>query len=208
MKKKAVVVVGATASGKTALGVHIAKKFGGEVISADSMQIYKTLSISTAKPSSEEMCGIKHHLIDFLPLSEKYSVSNYCRDARQVFDVLSQKSILPVIVGGTGLYIDSFISNTQFIEDAFSDKIKSELQNELQEKGIEALYKELCAVDPVAAEKIHPNNKVRVLRALEVYRTTGKTITWQAEPRIMLSLILSRSLSALIIVTEKNYMNA
>ena len=181
LKKKAVVVVGATASGKTALGVHIAKNFGGEVISADSMQIYKTLSISTAKPTLDEMCGVTHHLIDFLPLSEKYSVSNYCRDARQVFDELSQKSILPVIVGGTGLYIDSFISNTQFIEDAFSDKVRSDLQNELQEKGINELYKELCSVDPVAAEKIHPNNKVRVLRALEVYRATGKTITWQAE---------------------------
>ena len=93
MKKKAVVVVGATASGKTALGVHIAKNFGGEVISADSMQIYKTLSISTAKPTLDEMCGVTHHLIDFLPLSEKYSVSNYCRDARQVFDELSQNTI-------------------------------------------------------------------------------------------------------------------
>ncbi len=179
LKKKAVVVVGATASGKTALGIHIAKKFGGEVISADSMQIYKNLSVSTAKPTIEEMCGVKHHLIDFLDVNEKYSVSSYCKDARLVFDELTEKNILPVIVGGTGLYIDSFLSNTHFFESASSDKVKTQLKEELSEKGVQAMYEELLKIDPVACEKIHPNNTVRVLRALEVYRTTGKTITEQ-----------------------------
>ena len=180
MKKKAVVVVGATASGKTSLGVHIAKNFGGEVISADSMQIYKDLSISTAKPTQEEMCGVKHHLIDFLDITEKYSVSSYCKDAKEVFDKLSKKGILPIIVGGTGLYIDSFLTNTQFIESAVSDKVREELKKELETRGIDELYRELRQIDGVAAERIHPNNTVRVLRALEIYRTTGKTITEQA----------------------------
>ena len=112
MKKKAIVVVGATASGKTALGVHIAKRFNGEVISADSMQIYKGMDIATAKPTTEEMDGIKHHLIDFIDVQSQYSVSNYCDDAKDVFDKIIENDKLPVIVGGTGLYIDSFLSNT------------------------------------------------------------------------------------------------
>ena len=179
MKKKAIVVVGATASGKTSLGVHIAKSFGGQVISSDSMQIYKNLSVSTAKPTEEEMDGVKHHLIDFVDVNEQYSVSAYCKDARKVFDKLTDDGVLPVFVGGTGLYIDSFLSNTQFFETASDETIRIHLQNELQEKGIEVLYKELLKIDPDACEKIHPNNTVRVLRALEVYRLTGKTISQQ-----------------------------
>ncbi len=181
MKKKAVVVVGATASGKTALGVHIAKKFGGEVISADSMQIYKGVSISTAKPTPEETLGIPHHLIDFLDVTERFSVSNFCSITREIFDDITSREKLPVIVGGTGLYIDSFLSNTQFFDDAVSDNVKNDLKKELQEFGIEPLYNELKAVDPKSASTIHPNNTVRVLRALEVYRTTGKTISEQVE---------------------------
>jgi len=179
VKQKAVVVVGATASGKTALGVHIAKKFNGEVISADSMQIYKGMDIATAKPDAAEMDGVKHHLIDFLDITESYSVSSYCNDARKAFDSIIEKCKLPVIVGGTGLYIDSFLTNTKFIDNAFSVAVKEQLQNELKEKGIQTLYKELCEIDPSAASNIHPNNAVRVLRALEVYRTTGKTLTQQ-----------------------------
>ncbi len=179
MKQKAVVVVGATASGKTALGVHIAKKFNGEVISADSMQIYKGMDIATAKPDAEEMDGIKHHLIDFLDITDSYSVSAYCEDARKAFDCIVANGKLPVIVGGTGLYIDSFLTNTRFLDNAFSSAVKEQLQNELKEKGIQALYNDLCEIDPSAASKIHPNNTVRVLRALEVYRTTGMTLTQQ-----------------------------
>lgn len=181
MKKKAIVVVGATASGKTALGVHIAKKFNGEVISADSMQIYKGMNIATAKPDVNEMNGIKHHLIDFLDITENYSVSNYCEDARKAFNIIADSGKLPVIVGGTGLYIDSFLSNTQFLDNASSSVVKAQLQKEYEEYGIDKLYKELCEIDPAAASNIHPNNTVRVLRALEIYRSTGKTLTQQNE---------------------------
>ena len=179
MKKKAIVIVGATASGKTGLGVYVARKFNGEVISADSMQIYKGMSIATAKPTIEEMQGVPHHLIDFLPVTEKYSVSAYCNDAKTVFDDVISRGKLPVIVGGTGLYIDSFLSNTQFLDNAGSDTVRETLKKEFEIKGIEKLYEELCEVDPEAARNIHPNNTVRVLRALEVYRATGKTLTEQ-----------------------------
>ncbi len=179
MKKKAIVVVGATASGKTALGVHIAKKFDGEVISADSMQIYKGMDIATAKPTTEEMDGVKHHLIDFVDVKSQYSVSNYCDDAKIVFDSVIKNNKLPVIVGGTGLYIDSFLSNTKFLESASSDKIRQELLIEAEKNGIESLYEQLKVIDPDAAINIHPNNIVRVVRALEIYKTTGKTLTEQ-----------------------------
>lgn len=179
MKKKAIVVVGATASGKTALGVHIAKKFNGEVISADSMQIYKGMDIATAKPTIEEMDGIKHHLIDFVDINQQYSVSAYCNDARRVFDEITEKNKIPVIVGGTGLYIDSFLSNTKFLESASSDSVRKELLAEAEKNGIELLYEQLKSIDPDAAENIHPNNTVRVIRALEIYKTTGQTLTEQ-----------------------------
>lgn len=179
MKKKAIVVVGATASGKTALGVHIAKKFNGEVISADSMQIYKGMDIATAKPTAEEMDGIKHHLIDFVDVHEQYSVSAYCDDAKKVFDKIIKKGKIPVIVGGTGLYIDSFLSNTKFLESGSSESIRKELLAEADKNGIECLYEQLKKIDPDAAANIHPNNIVRVVRALEIYKTTGKTLTEQ-----------------------------
>ena len=179
MKKKAIVVVGATASGKTALGVHIAKRFNGEVISADSMQIYKGMDIATAKPTIEEMDGIKHHLIDFIDVQSQYSVSNYCEDAKEVFDKIIENYKLPVIVGGTGLYIDSFLSNTKFLEAASSDNIRKELLLEAEKNGVESLYEQLKVIDPDAVKNIHPNNTVRVIRALEIYRTTGKTLTEQ-----------------------------
>lgn len=178
---KAVVVVGPTASGKTALAVHIAEKFDGEVISADSMQIYRGMDISTAKPTTDEMRGVPHHLIDFLDITEKYSVSDFCKDARKAFDDIISRGKLPVMAGGTGLYIDSFVSNTQFLENGASDDVRERLRAELDERGIADLYAELQRIDPEAAEQIHPNNIKRVLRALEVYRSTGLTITKQAE---------------------------
>ena len=179
MKKKAIVVVGATASGKTALGVYIAKHFNGEVISADSMQIYRGMDIATAKPTIEEMDGIRHHLIDFIDVKSQYSVSDYCNDAKKTFDAIIENGKLPVIVGGTGLYIDSFLSNTKFLEAASSDDIRKKLLIEAEKNGIESLYEQLKVIDPEAAENIHPNNTVRVIRALEIYKTTGKTLTEQ-----------------------------
>ncbi len=179
MSKKAIVVVGPTASGKTTLGVYISKKFNGEVISCDSMQIYKGMSISTAKPTEDEMQGIKHHLIDFLPVTQSYSVSDYCTDAQKAFDLITAENKIPVFVGGTGLYIDSFLTNTKFLEDASSEEIRNKLQAELKGNGIDFMYKKLCEIDSRASQKIHPNNTKRVLRALEVFEATGKTLTEQ-----------------------------
>ncbi len=180
-KTKVIVIVGPTASGKTSLGIHIAKQFGGEVISGDSMQIYKKMDIATAKPTIEEMYGVKHHLIGFVNPQDEYSVASFCEDAKKAVSEIKEKCKVPIIVGGTGLYIDSFINNITFFQDASSEKIREELYNELNEFGIEKLYNELISVDSEAAKKIHPNNEVKVIRALEIYRTTGKNLTEQNE---------------------------
>lgn len=179
MKRKTVVVVGATASGKTELGIHIAKRFNGEIISADSMQIYKGMDIATAKPTSEETDGIKHHLIDFLPTDREYSVSAFCNDAYKAFDEIANKGKLPIIVGGTGLYIDSFLSNNKFVDTPSRNDVRNQLQCEAEKHGNQYLYERLKVIDPDAADKIHPNNLVRIVRALEIYETTGKTLTQQ-----------------------------
>ena len=184
-KTKVIVIVGPTASGKTALGIHIAKRFNGEVVSGDSMQIYESMDIATAKPTKEEMDGIKHHLIGFVSPETEYSVASFCEDAKKAVTEITKKGKVPVIVGGTGHYIDSFINNTTFFEDANSEKVRAELYNELNEFGIEKLYNELLSVDSEAAKKIHPNNEVKVIRALEIYEATGKTKTEQeAESRL------------------------
>lgn len=178
-KTKVIVIVGPTASGKTALGIHIAKRFNGEVVSGDSMQIYENMDIATAKPTKEEMDGIKHHLIGFVNPKDEYSVASFCEDAKKAVAEITEKGKVPVIVGGTGLYIDSFINNVTFFENANSEKVRTELYNELKEFGIEKLYNELLSVDSEAAKKIHPNNEVKVIRALEIYRSTGKNLTEQ-----------------------------
>ena len=167
-KTKVIVIVGPTASGKTTLGIHIAKQVGGEVISGDSMQIYKKMDIATAKPTAEEMDGVKHHLIGFVNPQDEYSVASFCEDAKKAVSEIKEKGKVPIIVGGTGLYIDSFINNITFFQDASSEKIREELYNELNEFGIEKLYNELISVDSEAAKKIHPNNEVKVIRALEI----------------------------------------
>ncbi len=178
-KTKVIVVVGPTASGKTALGIHLAKRFNGEVVSGDSMQIYENMDIATAKPTTEEMDGIKHHLIGFVKPTDEYSVASFCEDAKKAVNEITDKGKIPVIVGGTGLYIDSFINNITFFDNANSEKVRNELYKELEEYGIEKLYNELLSVDSEAAKKIHPNNEVRVIRALEIYRLTGETLTEQ-----------------------------
>lgn len=179
MNEKVIAVVGATASGKTSLGVELALRYGGEVISADSMQIYEGMDIATAKPTETEMRGVKHRLIGFKKPTEVYSVSAFCDDAEAAVTDILNNGRLPIIVGGTGLYIDSFLTNTRFSEVAVSDDIRNKLKTDLREKGIDALYDELLKIDSKAAESIHKNNTVRVLRALEIYRSTGKTITEQ-----------------------------
>ncbi len=178
-KTKVIVIVGPTASGKTALGIHIAKHFNGEVVSGDSMQIYENMDIATAKPTIDEMDGIKHHLIGFVNPQKEYSVASFCEDAKNAVSDIVNRNKTPIIVGGTGLYIDSFINNLTFFNDANSEKVREELYNELNKFGIEKLYNELLLVDSEAAKKIHPNNEVKVIRALEIYRSTGKNLTEQ-----------------------------
>ena len=180
-KKKIVAVVGPTASGKTSLAVELAKKFNGEVVSADSMQIYKGMDISSAKPTEDEMQGIKHHLISVKENDERYSVADFVSDAKRIcMDIVSQNK-LPIICGGTGLYIDSFVNNIEFIDEGFSDEIRQKLFSRLDNEGADALYNELSAIDSRYADTINKNNIKRVIRALEIYYSTGNTMTRQKE---------------------------
>ena len=174
-----VAVVGPTASGKSALGVALAQRFGGEVISADSMQIYKGLDVGTAKVTPEETQGIPHHGVDILPPEQPFSVADFTALAGTLEREISGRGHLPVLVGGTGLYVQSFLYGVRFTAEKTPDGLREQLAAELAEKGPEALYAELQAVDPGAAAAIHPNNHVRVLRALEHYRATGKRLSEQ-----------------------------
>lgn len=178
-------VAGPTASGKTSLGVELAKKYNGEVISADSMQIYKGMSIASAKPTADEMQGIPHHLIDFLDRGVTFSAADYVKLANEkIADVLSRGK-LPVIVGGTGLYISSLLDNVKFSEGGSDEVFRAELYEFAEKNGNEALYAKLLEADPEAAETIHCNNLVRVIRALEVHHVTGRKFSeLKAESRL------------------------
>lgn len=178
-------VCGPTASGKTWLGVELAKEYGGEVISADSMQIYKGMDIASAKPTVEEMQGIPHHLIDFLDMDKKFSVAEYVNLAnRKICEVLD-RGRLPVIVGGTGLYIDSLLNNIQFPETESDEEYRKKLYGIAENHGNHVLYEQLCELDPEASLTIHENNLVRVVRALEVIHTTGRKFSeLKAESRL------------------------
>ncbi|MDE6020157.1 MAG: tRNA (adenosine(37)-N6)-dimethylallyltransferase MiaA [Ruminococcus sp.] len=167
-------VVGPTASGKTALGVSLAEYYGGEVVSADSMQIYKGMSIATAKPTKEEMRGVPHHLIDFLDMGESFSVADYIRLAGDTICDIHRREMIPIIVGGTGLYVSSLLDNVQFSKSCANPALRDELVSYANENGAQALHARLEAIDPDAAESIHPNNIIRVVRALEVCIDTGE----------------------------------
>ncbi len=172
---KLLVICGPTASGKTALGVALAQALGGEVVSADSMQIYRGMDIGTAKPTKEEMGGIPHHMLDVADPAEDYSVARYVHDADAcVRDILSRGK-LPIVVGGTGLYIDNLIAGRDFAP--FTGAWREKLQARAREEGLPALHEELRRIDPDRAEKLHPNDEKRILRALEVWYETGETIT-------------------------------
>lgn len=170
------VVVGPTASGKTALAVALAKRYHGEVVSADSMQIYKGMDIATAKPSRSEMRGVRHHMMDFLSPDSPYSVADYVRDARKCISKLHDLDILPIVAGGTGLYIDSLIRNIQYADIPFNSEVRSRLQTRAQMEGTEKLLSELSAVDPETAAKLHTNDQKRIIRALEIYLSSGVTM--------------------------------
>lgn len=177
--KKIVVIAGPTATGKTRLAVALAKRFGGEVISADSMQIYKGMDIGSAKPTAEEMDGVPHHLIDVAKPSEPFSVARFVELARSAAEDILARGRLPVLAGGTGLYISSFVDNVQFTLSETDYALRGRLFAEAETYGCETLHRRLEEIDPQAAEKIHPNNVKRVVRALELYETTGLTITEQ-----------------------------
>ena len=168
-----IAVVGATASGKTALGVSIAKAYGGEVISADSMQIYQGLDIATAKPTEAEMQGIPHHLISVLPPEQACSVADYVEMAREKIAEIHGRGKLPVIVGGTGLYIDSLLDNIQFPDIPADEALRERLNAEAEALGRTATRERLMQCDPESAERLHENNLRRIIRALEVYELTG-----------------------------------
>lgn len=179
MKKPLVIVVaGPTASGKTSLAIEIAKRFDGEIVSADSMQIYKNMDIATAKPTEKEMAEVKHHLIGFVDCNDEYSVAMYKNDALSAIRDILFRGKLPVVCGGTGLYIDTLVKNTKFFDYEKSD-VRSELEKTADEKGIEHLFDKLKEIDPETADRLHLNDRKRIIRAMEVYLSTGKTITEQ-----------------------------
>ena len=173
-------VVGPTASGKTRLAVELAKHFNGEIISADSMQIYQGMAIATAKPTQEEMQGIPHHLIDFLPPDQTYSVALFVRDAARCIEDITARGRLPIIAGGTGLYVDSLLDHVQFSEEQRDEAYAAQLRAELLQNGVEPLLQRLWEVDAASARRLSAEkNPKRIIRALEFYHTTGTTITEQ-----------------------------
>lgn len=179
-KPLVVVVLGPTASGKTSLGIEIAEKLDGEIVSADSMQIYENMDIATAKPTVQERSRVPHHLVGFVPMGEKFSVAKYKEIAVRTIDDIISCGKLPVVVGGTGFYIDTLVKNTEFFDYEESD-IREKLEKRCESEGIESLLVELKAVDPKTAERLHINDTKRIIRALEVYHITGKTISQQDE---------------------------
>ena len=180
MKKIPVIaVVGPTASGKTSLSIEIAKHFNGQVVSADSMQIYEKMNIATAKPTLEEMQGIPHHLIGFQPIDKKFSVAEYVTLANECIEKIHNAGDLPVVAGGTGLYVDSLLQNIQFSKEESNKEIRKELTLLFDEKGAEYMLSRLREIDPETAERLHLKDKSRIIRALEIYKLTGKTMTEQ-----------------------------
>lgn len=179
---KVVSIVGPTASGKTKLAVKLAKKFDGEIVSADSMQIYKGMQIATAKPTFDETEGIKHHLIDFVSPDETYSVAMFVKDASNCIADINSRGKLPFIVGGTGLYVDSLLNNISFSEEQRDEKLSLELRKIYEEQGIDALLEMLSEFDIDSANRLKTErNLKRIIRAIEFYKTTGITITEQNE---------------------------
>ncbi|MBQ2775128.1 MAG: tRNA (adenosine(37)-N6)-dimethylallyltransferase MiaA [Clostridia bacterium] len=178
-KIKIISVIGPTASGKTRLAVDICKSIGGEVVSCDSMQIYKYMNIATAKPDAEEMQGVPHHMMDFLEPNEKFSVAAYCDMAKKCIEDINCRDKIPVITGGTGLYYSSLIDNVTFLDEDEDTSIRDNLTNRLENEGASILLEELRSIDPETADKLHPNNAGRIVRALELYYKSGITMSEQ-----------------------------
>lgn len=178
-KMPVVAVGGPTASGKTAFSVQLAKRLGGEVVCADSMQIYKGLDVGTAKATREEMQGVPHHLMDFLPPEETFSVADFVEAANREVQAICARGRLPILVGGTGLYIESFLNGVRFAQQKADPALREKLEREAADLGAQAMHQKLADVDPDYAATVHPNNVGRVVRALELYYSTGKTMSRQ-----------------------------
>lgn len=178
-KPKIIVICGPTASGKTALSIQLAKKIDGEIVSADSMQIYEDMDVGTAKPSIEEMEGIKHYLIGNVSPTVRYSVANFKKDAINAINEIIQKGKTPIIVGGTGLYVDSLVQGIEYDDTEIDLEYRNQLEEVAKEHGLDYLYNKAIQIDPTAMEKISNNDKKRIFRVLEIYHATGKTKTMQ-----------------------------
>ena len=177
MPPKILVICGPTASGKTALAVELALRHHGEVVSADSMQIYRFMDIGTAKPTREEMRGVPHHMLDVADPEEDFSVARYVDMAAKCVDDILSRGKLPILAGGTGLYIDSLLSGRTFAPFQPDSPLRGQLEEQLRREGGAAMLSRLAQVDPDSAARLHPNDEKRIIRALEVYQSTGKTIT-------------------------------
>ena len=179
---KLLVIVGPTAVGKTDIAIEVAHELNGEIISADSMQIYRGMNIGTAKPSLAEQAGIPHHLIDVVDPGEPFSVADYQALARQKIDEITARGRLPILAGGTGLYARAVIDPYNFIPADTDWDLRAKLRQQAREAGLQALYQWLAEVDPIAAERIHANDERRIIRALEVYQTTGQPLSfWEQQ---------------------------
>lgn len=174
-----VAVVGPTASGKTALAIHLAKKFGGEIVSADSMQIYKGMPIASACPTAEEKAEAVHRLVEFLEPNETFSVADYTVIAKREIAEVALQNKLPIITGGTGLYVDSLLENIEFTAQKSNQEIRRQIEAELKEKGAAQMLKALSQIDSNTASRLHENDTKRIIRAFEVYRTSGITLSEQ-----------------------------
>ena len=180
MKKPIVIVIcGPTASGKTALSIELAERINGEIVSADAMQIYKDMNIGSAKVTPEEMKDIKHYIIDCVSPDERYSVADYKRDAKNAIDRIIKKGKTPIVVGGTGLYIDALIYEIEYKDIQVNEEYRAKLKKISEEQGLEVLYKKALDIDPEAMKKISPNDYKRITRILEIYEATGKNKTEQ-----------------------------
>lgn len=180
MKPKVVVIVGPTASGKTALSIELAKKLEGEIISSDSMQIYKDMDIGTAKVTKEEAQGIKHYLVDFVSPDQRYTVSDFKKDAETAIKEILEKGKVPIVVGGTGLYVNSLIYGIEYQDMKIDEDYRNELMSRAEDPAeLEKLWNEANDIDPEAMTKISKNDKKRIIRVLEIFKSTGKTKTEQ-----------------------------
>ena len=205
MKPTVYVIGGPTASGKSKLAVELAKKINGEIISADSMQIYKDMNIGTAKITNQEMQGIKHYLIDFISPEQRYSVSSFKKDAEDAIEKILSNGKTPIIVGGTGLYIDSLIYGIEFQDEKIDTKYREKLNKIAEIEGLEKLYKKAQKIDPEAMAKISANDRKRIIRVLEIYHKTGKTKTEQEKESRKNEVKYNYKVFAITIPREKLY---